>query len=57
MTHDRDKKYIQNFRCKTEGRLGIDAIIVLKWILKKQEMWVWTKFIWLRIGTSGGCLW
>jgi hypothetical protein len=31
-------------------------IAVLKWILKKLDRRVWAKFIWLRIGTSGGPL-
>jgi hypothetical protein len=29
---------------------------VLKWIFKEQDMRVWTGFIWLRTGTSGGLL-
>jgi hypothetical protein len=34
--------------------LGIDGKIILKWILKKWGLRLWTGFIWLRIGTSGG---
>jgi hypothetical protein len=30
--------------------------IILEWILEKQDMRVWTGFIWLGIGTSGGLL-
>jgi hypothetical protein len=26
----------------------------LEWTLKKQDMRVWTGFVWLRTGTSGG---
>jgi hypothetical protein len=34
--------------------LDIDGMTVLKWILKKDDVRVWTGFIWLRVGTSGG---
>jgi hypothetical protein len=37
------------------GELGTDEII-LKFILKKQHMGVWTGFIWLRIRSNGGGL-
>jgi hypothetical protein len=37
------------------GDLVADGII-LKWILQKQDIKVWTGFIWLRIGTCGGLL-
>jgi hypothetical protein len=30
--------------------------IILKWILKKQGMGLWTGFFWLWTGTSGGIL-
>jgi hypothetical protein len=30
--------------------------ILLKWILKKQSLRMWTKFLWLRIGFSGRLL-
>jgi hypothetical protein len=33
--------------------LGVDGSGVLKYIFKKWDGWVWTGFIWLRIGTSG----
>jgi hypothetical protein len=33
--------------------LGIDGMKILRWILKKQDVKVWTGFIWLRILTSG----
>jgi hypothetical protein len=36
--------------------LGIDEKLILEWILKKLGGKVWTGFIWLRIGTSGGFL-
>jgi hypothetical protein len=39
------------------GNLGMDGRIILVWTLGE---WgggnVWTEFIWLRIGTSGGLL-
>jgi hypothetical protein len=46
--------------CSTQGKdyledLGIDGKI-LEWILGKQCESVWTGFIWLRMGTSGGPL-
>jgi hypothetical protein len=33
-----------------------DWKIILKWILSKTGWRVWTEFIWLMIGTSGGLL-
>jgi hypothetical protein len=38
--------------------LGIDEEIIREWILGKEDVGVkvWTGFIWLRIGTSGGLL-
>jgi hypothetical protein len=42
-----------------EGRdypedLGMGGKITLEWIVGKQGVKLWTRFIWLRIGTSGG---
>jgi hypothetical protein len=34
--------------------LGVDEKIILEWILGKRIGKVWTRFIWLRIETSGG---
>jgi hypothetical protein len=34
------------------GDIGLDGVILLKWILKKQGRRLWTGFIWLRIGTT-----
>jgi hypothetical protein len=36
--------------------LDVDGKIILEWILGKQNVIVWTGFIWIRIGTSGGIL-
>jgi hypothetical protein len=36
--------------------LGVDGRIILEWILGKEGGYVWTGYIWLRIGTSGGLL-
>jgi hypothetical protein len=36
--------------------LGVDRKIILKWILEKQNVVVWTGFIWLRIDIGGGFL-
>jgi hypothetical protein len=36
------------------GDVGIDGKIVLKWILKKQVVRMWTGLSWLRIGCSSG---
>jgi hypothetical protein len=35
---------------------GVDERIMLRWILKKWDVVVWTESIWLRIGTGGGHL-
>jgi hypothetical protein len=36
--------------------LGADGKVILEYILGKYGGNVWTGFIWLRIGTSGGLL-
>ena len=35
---------------------GVDGRIMLRWILRKLGLGVWTGWIWLRIGTGGGHL-
>jgi hypothetical protein len=36
--------------------LGVDGRTILECVLEEQDGKVWTGFIWLRIGTSGGVL-
>jgi hypothetical protein len=36
--------------------LGIDRMIVLKWIFKKWDWETWTGLSWLKIRTAGGLL-
>ena len=36
--------------------LGVDERIILRWIFRKWDVWVWTRLSWLRIGTVGGLL-
>ena len=36
--------------------LGTDGRTVSKWILKEHIERAWTRFVWLRIGISGGLL-
>jgi len=38
------------------GDPGLDGRIILRWILRKWHMGVWTGSSWLRIGTGVGCL-
>jgi hypothetical protein len=33
--------------------LGVNRVIILKWILKKKDVRMWTGCIWLRRGISG----
>jgi hypothetical protein len=36
--------------------LDVHARIILKWIIQKQSVRLWTGFIWLRIGSIDGLL-
>jgi hypothetical protein len=38
------------------GDTGVDWRIILRWILRKRDVRVWTGSGWLRIGTGGGHL-
>ena len=38
------------------GDPGVDGRVILRWIFRKRDMWVWTGSCWLRIGTGGGHL-
>jgi len=38
------------------GRPGVDGRIILRWIFRKWDMWVWIGSSWLRIGIGGGYL-
>ena len=38
------------------GAPGVDGVIVLRWILRKWDVGVWTESSWIRIGTGGGQL-
>jgi hypothetical protein len=49
-----EEKYVQNFGGETEGKehlenIGVDEMMILKWILKKEVGVAWTKLIWLRL--------
>jgi hypothetical protein len=35
------------------GYQGVDRRIILRWILRKWDVGVWTGLSWLRIGTGG----
>jgi hypothetical protein len=34
--------------------LGVDERMILKWMLKIKNGWIWPGFMWFRIGTSDG---
>jgi hypothetical protein len=47
--------YLANLEGKVHlDDLGVDGKRILEWILGKDGGILWTGFIWLRIGTSGG---
>ena len=44
---------------RERDRLGdpdIDERIILRWIIRKCDVWAWAGSSWLRIGTGGGHL-
>jgi hypothetical protein len=55
-TLGRDEKCPQYSGRDHPKDLGVDGNIKLRRILRKQGGNVWTGFIWLKIGTSGGPL-
>jgi hypothetical protein len=60
--HGRDDKCVQNigretWMKETTQNRHLDRRIILDWILSIYGVKLWTGFIWLRIGTSGGHLW
>jgi len=38
------------------GDPGVDWRIIIRWIFRKWDMWLWTGSSWLRIRTGGGHL-
>jgi hypothetical protein len=38
------------------GRSGVDGRVILGWIFRKWDVWVWTGLAWLRNDTGGGQL-
>jgi hypothetical protein len=34
--------------------IGVDGRIILKWVLEKRCVMMWTGFIWLSVGSNGG---
>jgi hypothetical protein len=49
------KFWVENLKRRdhVEDR-GRDGKIVLKWIMRKQDVRLWTGFIWLVLGSSSG---
>jgi hypothetical protein len=51
----REKFWSENLKGRGYSEdLGVDRI--LEWVLRKQGGKVWSGFIWLRTGTTGGLL-
>jgi hypothetical protein len=51
------KLWLENLKRRENSKhLDIDERIILKGILKKHDGKMWTRLIWLRIGSSGGLL-
>jgi hypothetical protein len=46
--HGGDEECIQNF-----GETGIDERMLLRWTIGREDVRMWSGFIWLRIGASG----
>jgi hypothetical protein len=46
---------LENLKGRDHSKdLGVDGNIILEWILGQKSEKLWSGFIWLRIGTSGG---
>jgi hypothetical protein len=42
---------------KHEGKTpGVDGRIILRWIFRNWDVWVWTRLSWFSIETGGGHL-
>jgi hypothetical protein len=41
---------------KPLGRPRLEGMVILRWILRKWDVGVWTGSSWFRIGTGGGHL-
>jgi hypothetical protein len=51
------KFYLRNLKERDHlGDLIIARKIILKWILQKYSIMIWSEFIWLRIGIVRGSL-
>ena len=59
-TYGEEKRFIQGFgRERERGHLEdprVDGKIILRWIVRKCNVGVWTASIWLSIGAVGGHL-
>jgi hypothetical protein len=49
------KRSVENPERKRQlAGIGVDGRMILKWIVKTQDIWVWIKLITFTISTSGG---
>lgn len=53
----KDEKLAQIFSQETSREdVDIDVKIILNWVLKKCDVWLWTGIIWIRIKSNGRLL-